>query len=123
LEVGEGSEGAGFVSQGSSAVEDGLHLVRVDGVSGIEGNRIVEERNDVIGRRVAGRILGQCIGLGQGSAAIEGGEGAVDGVEPVRWLRRPIRPLYPSSGLARLKGIEAGKESQPATWSRIERVR
>jgi hypothetical protein len=62
LEVREGSESAEFVSQGSSAVEDGLHLVGVDGV----------------GRRVAGGILEQCIGLGQGIAAIEGGKGAIN---------------------------------------------
>jgi hypothetical protein len=34
LEVGEGREGAEFVSQGSGAVEDGLHLVGVDGGGG-----------------------------------------------------------------------------------------
>ena len=67
MEVGEGSEGAEFVSQGSGAVDDGLHLVRVDGGgsgSGIESQRIVEEINDAIGRRVAGGILGQCVGFG-----------------------------------------------------------
>ncbi len=36
LEIGEGSEGAEFVGQGSGAVDDGLHLVGVDSGGDVE---------------------------------------------------------------------------------------
>ncbi len=124
LEVGEGSEGAEFVSQGSGAVDDGLHLVGVDGggeveegSSGIEVARIVEESNDAIGRRVAEGILGQCIGLGQSSAAIEGGRGRCRCVEPERWLRRPIRPRSSDERPCPLEGFEGyrGRRGKPTS--------
>ncbi|MBD2234827.1 hypothetical protein H6G07_24950 [Phormidium tenue FACHB-1052] len=78
MDIGKGSEGAEFVRQSSRAVDDGLHLLRVDGVSGIEGQRIVERSDNDLRRRVAKGILVPFIGLGQGSAAIEGGDRIVN---------------------------------------------
>ena len=66
MEVDEGAE---FVGQRSRVADDGLHRVGVDGGSGIEGHRMV---NDAIGCRVGVGILVPFIGLGKGSAAIGG---------------------------------------------------